>query len=84
MKDYICRICGFNNYPDKYWENDLPSYIICPCCGCEAGNEDYTIGSAKEHRAIWFEKKELWFNLSLKPSNWDFSEQLRNIPEKYK
>ncbi len=37
MKEYICKACGFNNYPEEFWEDDNPMYIICPCCGCESG-----------------------------------------------
>lgn len=40
MKEYICKVCGYDN----------PTYIICPCCGCESDNEDYTIESAKDYK----------------------------------
>ncbi|EJL70930.1 hypothetical protein [Chryseobacterium populi] len=83
MKEYICKACGFNNYPEEFWEDDNPMYIICPCCGCESGNEDYTIESAKEYRMEWIKKGTKWFDPSLKPNDWDFSSQLKKIPEEY-
>lgn len=50
----------------------------------EAGNEDHTVESIKEYRKDWFEKGKKWFNGSLKSNTWNFLEQLKNIPEKYK
>lgn len=84
MKRYICRVCGYDNSPDEFWEDDNPTYVICPCCGCESGNEDYTIESVKEYRQKWLDKKTVWFENKLKPDNWVLSEQLEKIPEEYR
>ena len=27
MKDYICKVCGFNNYPDRFWKDTMPELI---------------------------------------------------------
>lgn len=84
MKEYICRVCGYDNSPEEFWEDNNPMYIICPCCGCESGNEDYTIESAKEYRIEWIEKGMKWFDNSLKPEDWSFTNQLERIPDQYK
>ena len=79
MKEYNCRVCGFDNYPDEFWENNSPMYIICPCCGCESGNEDYDIKSIKKYREEWLNKGAIWFNEKIKPKDWDLLKQLKNI-----
>lgn len=38
MKEYICRVCGCDNSPDEFWDDNNPTYLICPGCGCESGN----------------------------------------------
>lgn len=83
MEEYICKVCGYNN-SESFWDNENPTYIICPCCGCESGNEDYTVESAKEYRAEWIENGAEWFDKSLKPSEWALSVQLEEIPDEYK
>ena len=44
LKNNFCPICGYplDNY--NLWGDDgkTPTYDICPCCGVEWGNEDYT------------------------------------------
>ncbi|CAM3898184.1 hypothetical protein ELBR111191_15740 [Elizabethkingia bruuniana] len=50
MKDYICKVYGFNNYSCRFWKHTMPEYIICSCCCCEAGNGDYTVESIKEYK----------------------------------
>ena len=50
---FICRVCGYKlNF--KIWGDDghTPSYEMCPCCGVEFGNEDYTISSIHKYRKI--------------------------------
>jgi len=62
MLEHHCRVCGFNNYPDNFWEGDIPMYIICPCCGCESGNEDYTVESTKQYRENWIKRGAIWLD----------------------
>ncbi|MFA7446034.1 MAG: valine--tRNA ligase, partial [Flavobacteriaceae bacterium] len=38
--EYKCRNCSFDNTPDKFYENNSPTYIICPKCGSESGYDD--------------------------------------------
>lgn len=50
MKDYICKVYGFNNYSCRFWKHTMPEYIICSCCCCAVGNGDYTVESIKEYK----------------------------------
>jgi len=83
MNEYNCRICGFNNYPDEFWKDKIPMYIICPCCGCESGNEDYTLETTKLYREKWINQGAIWFLPKEKPEKWDIVKQLKNIPKDY-
>lgn len=76
----ICRVCGYINQ-DEIWGTDglSPTYVICPCCGVEFGNEDYTLDSIRKYRKHWIEEGAKWFEEGLKPENWDISKQLKNI-----
>lgn len=85
MEEHYCRICGLY-IEDKPWGKDgnCPTYEICPCCGIEFGNEDYTIESAIEYRKQWLTDGAQWFNPKEKPKNWNLENQLLHIPEKYR
>lgn len=83
MIEYHCRVCGFNNYPDIFWEDNIPFYIICSCCGCESGNEDYTVDSTKQYRKKWLDKGANWFDFKKKPQHWDMIGQFNKIPQKF-
>lgn len=85
MKEHNCRVCGLY-IDDKPWgENGMcPTYEICPCCGVEFGNEDYTIESIKEYRTQWIKKGYQWFNPKEKPENWNLEIQMLNIADEYK
>jgi hypothetical protein len=84
MEEYYCRVCGFNNYPEVFWGNTIPFYIICPCCGCESGNDDYTIESTKNYRVKWINEGANWFEPSEKPVSWNLTEQIKNVPRGFK
>jgi hypothetical protein len=81
--NYHCRICGYNNYPDEFWENGISLYIICPCCGGESGNEDYTVESTKQYREKWLSEGANWFEAKEKPEKWNKEEQFKNIPQEF-
>ena len=80
-----CRVCGFHMM-DAPWGEDgqSPTYEICPCCGVEFGNEDYTLESTKLYRKQWLSKNVKWFEHKEKPLDWDLEKQMYNIPKKYK
>lgn len=84
MNEHNCRVCGLfiTNLP--WGENgNSPSYEICPCCGVEFGNEDYTINSTRQYRNKWVLKGGNWFFPSEKPQNWNIEEQFNQIPKEW-
>jgi rubredoxin len=80
MNNHNCRVCGFY-IEGKPWGDDgkTPSYEICPCCGVEFGNEDYTVESIKKYRDNWVGKGMVWFDSNLTPTGWNFEEQFKNV-----
>ncbi|GAA1456588.1 hypothetical protein GCM10009619_06140 [Williamsia maris] len=56
-----CRVCGFEP-ADPPWGLDglSPTYEICPCCGVEYGNEDYTEAAASNYRDQWLANGAKW------------------------
>lgn len=82
--EHYCRVCGFF-IKDKPWGSDgkSPTYDICPCCGVEFGNEDYSIDSIRKYRTHWINAGTAWFDTNQKPDNWNLEEQLDNIPIEY-
>lgn len=85
MKQHNCRVCGLyiENAPWGY-DGMSPTYEICPCCGVEFGNDDYTIESVKTYRTEWIKRGANWFTPKEKPNNWNLEEQLKKIPLGYK
>ncbi|MBN6075083.1 hypothetical protein HYE60_07480 [Aggregatibacter actinomycetemcomitans] len=80
--EYICRICGLIQ-DEPTWEDDNPSYNLCPCCGVEFGYEDTTLASIRNYRNKWANSGYKWVELNIKPQNWNLDEQLKNIPASY-
>lgn len=80
---HICRVCGFDA-GEPLWENDIPHYIICSCCGSASGNEDYILESIQFSRKNWMENGCKWFYPSEKPDNWNLDNQLAQIPVQWK
>lgn len=78
--DHHCSVCG---YPLDHlpWGEDgrSPTYEICPCCGVEFGNEDYTPASIQRYRAKWIQEGAIWFTPEAMPDDWKLEEQLANI-----
>ena len=83
-QDY-CRVCGLLQ-PEPPWGEDgrLPSFNICDCCGVEFGYGDATSASIDTFRQKWIAGGARWQTPSKKPSNWDLSAQLSNIPAEYR
>lgn len=80
-----CRVCGWL-FSGPVWDEDPEegaSYDICPTCGCEAGNHDWTLESTRKYRKKWIESGMKWWSdlkLDPIPSNWDPLEQMKHIP----
>lgn len=77
----FCPVCGYPLGDYNPWGDDgnTPTYNICPCCGVEWGNEDYTPESRMEYRNKWIAGGAKWFDPQKKPANWNLEEQLKNI-----
>ena len=74
------EVCGYQlNYLPWGEDGKTPCFDICPCCGVEFGNEDYTEESLKEYRAKWISEGAHWFDPKLQPQNWSLQEQISNI-----
>ncbi len=84
MKNHNCRVCGLY-ITTKPWGNDgqNPTFEICPCCGVEFGNEDYSLDSIRNFRKEWLGKGAPWFDPKQKPLNWILEDQLQSIPDDY-
>lgn len=81
VKKYICPICGYPELKEPPYDSyGGPSYEICPCCGFEFGFDDGSGGiSYDDYRKKWIETGARWFTKNLKPKNWKYEEQLKNI-----
>lgn len=77
-----CRVCGLQQ-PHPQYGNDgkSPTYEICDCCGVEFGYEDLTRKSVMGYRKRWIEEGCKWFDPEAKPSDWNFNDQMRNVPK---
>ncbi len=83
---YFCRVCGYDFGDFSPWEGpngDVPSYVICSCCGAEAGYGDERLEKIRYHRKKWIENGYKWFAKKRKPENWDPRKQLKIIPERF-
>lgn len=77
---YHCTVCGLPlDFAPWGKDKNFPTYDICPCCGVEWGNEDYTSESRKEYCSKWIAAGTKWFDPQKKPANWNLEEQLKNI-----
>lgn len=81
-----CRVCGWL-FSGPVWDEDPEegaTYWICPACGCEAGNQDFTLESTRKYRKAWIDKGMKWHAPDLKldpiPPGWDPVEQMKHIP----
>lgn len=84
-KTHCCRVCGLNQRELPWGEDGkIPTYDICPCCGVEFGNEDYTLDSTKRYRAKWLGNGAKWFDDREKPLEWNLEDQLDQIPVSFR
>lgn len=85
MATLFCRICGLE-HSEPPWGADgqCPTYEFCPCCGVEAGHEDYTPSSASFYRQAWLAEGAAWELPKLKPAEWNLLRQLENIPLEFR
>jgi hypothetical protein len=71
---YDCPICGYDGLTEIPWEDDSPSYEICPSCGNEFGNDDFSLDPLQrahlqeELRVSWEQAGRPWFSRTRLPS----------------
>lgn len=77
----ICRVCGLLQDTPPWGEDGItPSFEICVCCGVEFGNDDATIAAIHKKREEWLGKGANWFMSRFKPTKWNVTQQLAQIP----
>ncbi len=80
----FCRVCGLDQGEPPWDENgNDPSFVICDCCGTEAGYEDCSIESTKRARKVWLDCGGKWWEEKRKPIDWSLEKQLAQIPPAY-
>jgi len=80
----ICRCCGWDFGDYCPWGDDgaSPEYVICDCCGCEAGNDDSYPGHLAEYRRNWLNSGAQWWHRKTKPVDWNDGRQLKEQLER--
>jgi hypothetical protein len=81
--EMACRICGLQQ-PEPIWGADgqSPTYAICPCCGCEFGDDDCLPDAIQRRREKWV-LEGTWFDPTKRPTTWNKDEQLKKLPRFY-
>ncbi|HRF96444.1 MAG TPA: hypothetical protein PLZ51_14660 [Aggregatilineales bacterium] len=83
MLNTHCRLCGLDQIVPPRNERGWASWLICECCGTEAGFDDEEIDIVRKRRRKWLEDGAKWFDPLRKPENWNLEEQLKNIPPEW-
>jgi rubredoxin len=85
MNKHICSICGYPELeqPARDPTTGVPSYDVCPSCGCEIGYDDVTPKEKERYRRDWTKKGAAWFKEELKPAGWSLKKQLQNAGVKW-
>lgn len=82
---YFCPVCGYPGINESpYSLNEIPSYVICPCCWIEYGYDDggrtgeplQEVLSVLRNR--WIEAGMRWTR-GHPPAGWDPTAQLKNL-----
>lgn len=74
-----CRVCGFD-VGEPLWIDGNPTYVICDCCGAEAGVDEVTRKMAVRWRTRWLARGAPWYEPRTSPVGWNLAaarEQLR-------
>ena len=46
----VCRVCGLDEGGDRWTGRDRAQYVICSCCGAEAGVDDLDVPTVRRYR----------------------------------
>jgi hypothetical protein len=76
---YVCPVCGSNSLFGPAYDNPgAPSYEICPCCGTEFGNDDFSV-SHEVLRQRWLDNGARWWSeVRPAPPDWSAAAQLKH------
>jgi hypothetical protein len=84
LTESICRICGYNIFPDCFWKMNHPTHDICPSCGNESGVDDYDLKNVRLFREKCSALNYKWWDSDISPSSGrDPLEQMKNIPPEW-
>lgn len=78
-----CFACGYDLGAYAPWgvDGDEPSSGICPCCGCEFGNDDRSRAATLAWREEWARRGYPWWDRhTARPPHWDPAAQLLIAP----
>ena len=79
-QETLCRVCGYDDGDVRWDEQACPTYVICNCCGAEAGYQDALLNSVKSHRQRWLDTGMTWRGSGGPPLGWEGSRQLERLP----
>jgi hypothetical protein len=83
--EIACRVCGYEDWPPPWgFDGKTPLFEYCPCCAVEHGYQDCSPAGAKQYREQWLSSGAKWDMPEHRPKDWDLSEQLARIDEKYR
>lgn len=57
-----CRVCGLDEGEDRWTGRDGAQYVICSCCGAEAGVDDVDVAAVRHYRTDWQNEGAAWFS----------------------
>jgi hypothetical protein len=81
--EQACPVCGFEPLTAPAWDDDEPSFDICPSCGTQFGHDDAAddaLARTNRHarlRTAWVANGCPWYSKSrTAPTDWDPQQQL--------
>ena len=84
MHSNNCRVCGLAiDEPPWGIDDQTPTFNYCDCCATQFGYQDCTLKAIKNQRERWLISGKVWSNEKVKPKDWSFDKQKRQIPKKY-
>ncbi len=77
---YVCVVCGYDKLEVEQYNNRLPNFSVCKCCGFQSGYDDLDQGyTFAEYREKWINDGAKWFKPNEMPSDWDLVKQLKKL-----
>lgn len=80
MVESACRVCGLDEGEDRWTGRDGAQYVICSCCGAEAGVDDLDVAAVRHYRTDWQNEGAAWFSPEERPANWRPDRQMERVP----